>query len=118
MVPRVHRDGTEADTARPKEAGEAEAPIVPGEALVESVPTPVDAPEVGQMGGGATKASPVEAAIARTLEPELLASLVIGGSAPKGAPVTEGVPLAPIGPTSMVATADPSVGARSSQSLV
>ena len=40
-------DGTEAGTAPPEEAGEAEAPIVPEEALVESAPAPVDAPKVG-----------------------------------------------------------------------
>ena len=48
MVPGVHRDGAEADTVPPEEAGEAEAPIVPEEALMESVPAPVDVPKVGQ----------------------------------------------------------------------
>ena len=43
----VHRDGAEVDTAPPEEAGEAEAPIVPEEALVESAPALVDMPEVG-----------------------------------------------------------------------
>ena len=62
--------------------------------------------------------SPTDAMMAWTLEPELLASSTIGGSIPEGALVTEGVPSAPVGPTPMVATADPSVGARSSQSLV
>ena len=38
MVLGVHRDGAEVDTAPPEEAGEAEAPIVPEEALVESTP--------------------------------------------------------------------------------
>ena len=47
MVPGAHCDGAEADTALPKEAGEAEASIVLEEALMESAPTPVDAPEVG-----------------------------------------------------------------------
>ena len=43
----VRYDGAEADTALPEEAGEVEALIVPEEALVESVPVLVDAPEVG-----------------------------------------------------------------------
>ena len=60
----------------------------------------------------------MEAATAQTLKPKLPASSVIGGSTPKGAPVMEGVPSAPIRPMSMVATTDPSVGARSSRSLV
>ena len=41
MVPRARRDGTEADTASPEEAGEGEAPIVLEAAL-----------EVGQTRGG------------------------------------------------------------------
>ena len=118
MVPGARHDGTEADTTRPKEAGEVEAPIVPGETLVESVPAPVDALEVGQTGGGATEASPVEAVTARTLEPKLPASSAIGGSTPERAPMTERVPSAPIGPTPMVAMADPSVRAGSSRSQV
>ena len=118
MVSGGRCDGTEADTPPPEEAGEAEAPVVPEEALVESAPTPVDAPEVGQTRGGTTEASPVDAVMAWTLEPELLASSTIGGSIPEGALVTEGVPSAPIGPTPMVATTDPSVGAGSSWSLV
>jgi len=118
MVLGVHRDGAEADTAPPEEAGEAEAPIVPEGALVETAPLPVDAPEVGQTGGGATEASPTDSVTARTLELELPASSAIGGSVPEGAPVMEEVPSAPVGPTPMVATADPSVGARPSRSLV
>ena len=47
MVLGARRDGTKADMVLPEEAGEAEAPIVPEEALVESVPVLVDAPEVG-----------------------------------------------------------------------
>ena len=66
MVPGARRDGAEADTARPEEVGEGEAPIVPGEALVESAPAPVDAPEVGQTGGGMTELSPADAATARS----------------------------------------------------
>ena len=79
--------------------------------LVESAPALVDALEVGQTGGGTTEASPVDTAMAQTSEPELPASSAIGGSAPEGAPVMEEVPLAPVGPTPMVAMADPSVGA-------
>jgi len=114
----ARHDGTKADTARPEEAGEVEAPIVSGEALVESAPAPVDAPKVGQTRGCVTEASPAEAATAQTSEPELPASSVIGGSIPEGALVTEGVPSAPVGPTPTVAMADPSVGAGSSRSLV
>ena len=47
VVPGTRRDGAEADTAPPEEAGEAEAPIVPEATLVQSAPTPVEAPEVG-----------------------------------------------------------------------
>ena len=39
MVPGVCYDGTEADMAPPEEAGEAEAPIVLEEALMESACT-------------------------------------------------------------------------------
>ena len=53
MVPRVRRDGTEA-----------EAPIVPEGALVESAPALVDVPKVGQTGGGMTEASPADAVTA------------------------------------------------------
>ena len=65
-----------------------------------------------------TKAPPTEAAMDQTSKLELQASLVIGGSIPEGALVTEGVPSALIGPTPTVATANPSVGAGSSWSLV
>ena len=106
MVPRARHDGAKADTTQPEEAGEAEAPIVPA-----------DAPEVGQMGGGAIEASPTEAAMARTSKPELPASSVIGGSTPEGEPMTEGVPSALVGPTPTVTTANPSVGAGSSGPL-
>ena len=71
------RHGAEADTAPPEEVGEAEAPVAPKEALVESVLAPVDAPEVEQTGGGATEASPVDAAMAQTSELELPASSTI-----------------------------------------
>ena len=118
MVLGVHRDGAEANTARPKDAGEVEAPNVLGEALVESAPAPVDALEVGQTGGGAIEASPTDAAMAQTSKPELPASSAIGESTPEGAPVTEGVPSVPVRPMPMVATVGPSVGAGSSQSLV
>ena len=64
------------------------------------------------------EASPVDMAMAWTSEPELLVSSAIGGSAPEGAPVTEEVPSAPIGPTLTVATVDPSVGPGPSRSLV
>ena len=57
-------------------------------------------------------------AMAQTSEPELAASLFIGGSTPGGEPVTEGVPSAPIGPMPTVAMTDPLVGAGSSWSLV
>ena len=117
MVPGAHRDGAKVDTTRPEEAREAEASIVLGEALVESVPTPIHALKVGQMGGGMTEASPIDAAMARTLEPELLASSTIRGSTPEGVLVTEEVPLAPVGPTPTVAMAEPSIGARPSWSL-
>jgi len=60
VVPGARRDGAEADTALPKAARQAKAPIVPEEALVDSVPAPIDAPEVGQMRGGATEASPMD----------------------------------------------------------
>ena len=70
------------------------------------------------MGGGTTEASPIDAAMAQTLEPDLLASSTIGGAAPEGAPVMEEVPSAPIGPTPTVATVDPSVGTGPSRSLV
>ena len=118
MVPGARCDGAKADIASPKEAGEGEAPIVLEEVLVESVLAPVDAPKVGQTGGGMTEASPAEAVTARTLEPELPASSVTGGSTPEGAPVMEEVPSAPVGPTPTVVTADPSVGAGPSRSLV
>lgn len=118
MVPGVRRDGAKADTVSPKEAGEVEAPIVLVEALVESTPMPIDAPEVGQMGGGTTEASPIDAATAWTLEPKLLASSTIEGSAPEGASVMEEVPSTPVGVTPMGATVDPSVGAGPSRSLV
>jgi len=113
-------DGAKADTVPPEEAreAEAEAPIVPEEALMESAPGRVDAPEVGQMGGSATEASPIDMMTAQTLKPKMLASSAIGGSTPEGAPVMEEVPSAPVGPTPMVAMADPSVGAGPSQSLV
>ena len=62
--------------------------------------------------------SPIDVETASTSEPKLLASSAIGGSAPEGAPVTEEVPLAPVGPTPTVATADPSVGTGASRSLV
>ena len=94
-----------------EEAGEAEAPIVPEEALVESAPAAIDAPKVVQMRGGVTEASPMDAAMAQTSEPKMLASSAIGGSAPEGVPMMEEVPSAPIGATPMVAMADPSVGA-------
>ena len=118
MVLEACRDGVEAGTPPPEEAGEAEAPIVLGEALVESAPASVDALEVGQMGGGTTEASPTDAMTAWTLEPELLASFAIGGFAPEGALMTEEVLSAPVRPTPMVAMADPLVGARPSRSLV
>ena len=86
MVPRACRDGAEA-----------EAPIVPEGALVESAPALVDVPKVGQTGGGMTEASPADAVTAQTSEPELPASSAIGGSAPEGTPVTEEVPSAPVG---------------------
>ena len=41
------RDGTEAVTVLPKEAGEVEASIVPEATLMQSAPTPVEVPEVG-----------------------------------------------------------------------
>ena len=88
------------------------------EALVKLVPALVDAPKVGQTGGGATEASPVDIATSRTSEPELPASSTIRGSALEGAPVMEEVPSAPVGPTPTVATIDPLVGARPSWSLV
>ena len=47
MVLGACRDGAKVGTALPEEAREAEASIVLGEALVESVPVSVDAPEVG-----------------------------------------------------------------------
>ena len=47
MVPGARRGGAEANMAWPEEAGEAEEPIVLGEALVESALAPVDTPEVG-----------------------------------------------------------------------
>ena len=118
MVPGVRHDGAEADMAPPEEVGEAEAMVALGKALMESVPAPVDAPEVGQTRGSTVEASPVDAAMARTLEPELSASSAIGGSAPEGAPVMEEVPSAPVGLMPMVAMADPLVGARPSRSLV
>ena len=40
----ARRDGIEVDTAWPEEAGEAKAPNVLGEALMELAPAPVDAP--------------------------------------------------------------------------
>ena len=104
--------------ALPEATGEVEALIVPEEALVESAPMPVDAPEVGQMRGGTTEASPMDMAMAWTLEPKLLSSSTIGRSAPEGAPVMEEVPSAPVGPMLMVAMVDPSVGDGLSQSLV
>ena len=79
MVPGAHRDGAKVDTTRPEEAREAEASIVLGEALVESVPAPVDAPEVEQTGGGMTEASPADAAMAQISELELPASFAIRG---------------------------------------
>lgn len=118
MVWGVRRGGAKADMAWPKEAGKVEVSIVLWEALVESAPAPINVPEVGQMGGGTIEASPIDAVMARTSEPEVPASSAIGGSTPEGVPVTEGVPSAPIEPMSIVATADPLVGAGSSQSLV
>ena len=85
---------------------------------MESAPALVDAPEVGQTGGGTTEASPTDAVMARTSEPKLPASSTIGGSAPEGAPVAEEVPSASIGMTPMVALVDPSIRARPSLSLV
>jgi len=111
VVPGACHDGAEANTVTPEEAGEAEALIVLEVALVQSAPASVDALEVGQMRGGATEASPVDAAMAWTLEPKPPASCTIGGSAPKGAPVMEEVPSAPIRPMPTVATVDPLVGA-------
>jgi len=88
MVLGVRCDGAEAGTAPPEEAGEA---------LMESTPALVDALEVGQTGGGTTEVSPADMVMAWTLEPELPASSAIGGSTPKGAPMTEEVPSAPVG---------------------
>ena len=85
---------------------------MPEEALGESALALVDAPEVGYTGGGATEASPVDVVTAWTSKLELLASSTIGGSTPKGALVTKDVLLAPIGPTPMVATVDPSTSAE------
>ena len=82
MVPGARHDGAEAGTAPPEEAGEAEVPIAPGEALMESTPALVDALEVGQTGGGTTMVSPADMVMAWTLEPELPASFAIGGSTP------------------------------------
>ena len=117
MVPRVRRDGAKLDTVPPEEAGEAKAPIV-SEAPVLSAPASVDEPEVEQIGGGATVASPIDAVIAQTSEPELPASSAIEGSAPEGAPVMGEVLSAPVGPMPMVAMVDPLVGVRPSQSLI
>ena len=47
MVSGARRNGTEADSVPPKEVREVEASIVPEEALMESVPAPVDVPKVG-----------------------------------------------------------------------
>ena len=52
MVLGACHNGTEVDTMPPKEAREVEASIVPEEALMESVPAPIDAPKVGQTRGG------------------------------------------------------------------
>ena len=79
---------------------------------------PIDVPEVEQMGGEVTEASPTDAAMARTSEPELPASSAIGGSTPEGVPVTEEVQSAPVGLTPMVAMVDPSARAETSWSLV
>ena len=117
MVPGACHDGAEADTAPPEETGEAEALIAPEEALMGSVPELVHAPEVGQTREGATKASPANAVMARTSEPELPTFSTIGGSTPEGASVMEEVPLASVGPTPTVAMGDPLVGARPSWSL-
>ena len=111
-------DGTEVDTVPPEEVGEAEVRIMPVEALMESVPAPIDAPKVGQTRGGATEVSHADVVTAQTSEPELPASSAIGGSAPEGAPVAEEVPSASVGPTPTVATVDPSVGAGPSRSLI
>ena len=70
------------------------------------------------MRGGTTEASPTDVVMARTLEPKPPASSAIGGSTPEVALVTEEVPSTPVGVKPMVATADPTVGARPSQSLV
>ena len=118
MVLGARCDGAEAGTAPPEEAGEVEVPIAPGEALMESAPALVSAPKVGQTGGGTTEVSPTDAATAQILEPELPASFAIEGSTPQGAPMTEEVPSAPVGPTPMVVMADPSVGAGPSRSLI
>ena len=77
------------------------------EALMESTPMPVDVLKVEQMGGGAAEVSPVDVVIAWTLEPELLASSTIEGSAPEGVPVMEEVCSAPVGSKPMVTTANP-----------
>ena len=47
MVLGARRDGAEADTAPPEEAGEVKALIVLEEVLMELVPALVDMPEVG-----------------------------------------------------------------------
>ena len=47
MVLGVRRDGAEVDMVPSGEAREVEAPIVQEATLVQSVPMPVDAPEVG-----------------------------------------------------------------------
>ena len=107
-MPGARRDGAEADMVPPEEAGEVEAPIVPEEALVESVPAPVNALEVGLTRGGATEVSPMDTAMAQTLEPKLPASSAIRGSAPMGAPMMEEVPSAPVRPAPTVAMAGPS----------
>ncbi|XP_066365083.1 uncharacterized protein [Miscanthus floridulus] len=85
----ARHDGAEADMAPPEEAGEAEAPIVPEEALVESALVPINTPKVGQTRGGMVEASLANMATTRTLKPELPASSTIGGSAPEGAPMME-----------------------------
>ena len=110
-MPGARQDSAEVDTAPPEGVREAKAPTLLGEVPVGSAPVPADVPEVGPVGEGAIVATPADAATAQTSEPELPTSFVIGGSAPEGAPVTEEVPSAPVGPTPTVVTVDPSAGA-------
>lgn len=86
-------DGAEEDMA----PGEVEALTLSEKVPMESALASADVPEVQLAGGGTTEVTPVDVAMAWTLEPKLPAHSDIGGSASEGAPMMEGCHQPPSG---------------------